>query len=141
MMMEAEHDGWSRHCSAPFFFSLKPDEDTSLHRGMAAQYADHPSRRSSIIHRRVPHFCDRHGIMMQEEVPAGGPETFSKTTDDIQHALEQNGFEQLRDIVQRFERSRERTRQAGIQRIVVDVVRRTKSSAITVEYLNEAATS
>lgn len=51
--------------------------------------------------RRVLDFCDRHGILMQEEVPAWGPETFSKTTDDVQHALEQNGLEQLREMIRR----------------------------------------
>ena len=51
--------------------------------------------------RRVLDFCDRHGILMQEEVPAWGPETFSKTSDEIQHALEQNGLEQLREMIHR----------------------------------------
>ena len=51
--------------------------------------------------RRVLDFCDRHGILMQEEVPAWGPETFLKTTDDLQHALEQNGLDQLREMVRR----------------------------------------
>ncbi|WP_109486303.1 glycoside hydrolase family 2 protein [Occallatibacter savannae] len=51
--------------------------------------------------RRVLDFCDRHGILMQEEVPAWGQETFLKTTDDVQHALEQNGLEQLREMIRR----------------------------------------
>ena len=51
--------------------------------------------------RRVLEFCDRNGILMQEEVPAWGPETFSKTSDEVQHALEQNGLEQLREMVHR----------------------------------------
>ena len=51
--------------------------------------------------RRVLDFCDRHGILMQEEVPAWGSETFSKTSDDVQHALEQNGLEQLREMIRR----------------------------------------
>ncbi len=51
--------------------------------------------------RRVLDFCDRHGILMQEEVPAWGPETFSKTSDDVQHALEQNGLEQLHEMIHR----------------------------------------
>ena len=51
--------------------------------------------------RRVLDFCDRHGILMQEEVPAWGPETFAKTSDDVQHALEQNGLEQLREMIRR----------------------------------------
>jgi len=51
--------------------------------------------------RRVLDFCDRHGILMQEEVPAWGPETFSNTSDEVQHALEQNGLEQLREMIHR----------------------------------------
>ena len=51
--------------------------------------------------RRVLDFCDRHGILMQEEVPAWGPDTFWKTSDDVQHALEQNGLKQLREMVRR----------------------------------------
>ena len=51
--------------------------------------------------RRVLDFCDRNGILMQEEVPAWGPDTFSKTSDDLQHALEQNGLEQLQEMVRR----------------------------------------
>ena len=51
--------------------------------------------------KRVLDFCDRHGILMQEEVPAWGPETFWQTSDEIQHALEQNGLEQLREMVHR----------------------------------------
>lgn len=51
--------------------------------------------------RRVLDFCDRHGILMQEEVPAWGPETFSRTSDEVQHALEQNGLEQLREMIHR----------------------------------------
>lgn len=51
--------------------------------------------------RRVLDFCDRHGILMQEEVPAWGPETFSMTSDEVQHALEQNGQEQLREMILR----------------------------------------
>ena len=51
--------------------------------------------------RRVLEFCDRHGILMQEEVPAWGPDTFSKTSDDVQQSLQQNGLEQLREMVRR----------------------------------------
>jgi beta-galactosidase len=51
--------------------------------------------------RRVLDFCDRNGILMQEEVPAWGYETFAKTSDDVQHALEQNGLEQLREMIDR----------------------------------------
>ena len=51
--------------------------------------------------RRVLDFCDRHGILMQEEVPAWGWESFNKTSDDVQEALEQNGLEQLREMIAR----------------------------------------
>jgi len=51
--------------------------------------------------RRVLDFCDSHGILFQEEVPAWGPDTFRDTTDDVQSALEQNGLEQLREMIAR----------------------------------------
>ena len=51
--------------------------------------------------RRVLDYCDRYGILMQEEVPAWGPKTFANTSDQEQHALEQNGLEQLREMVTR----------------------------------------
>jgi beta-galactosidase len=51
--------------------------------------------------RRVLDFCDRHGILIQEEVPAWGPDTFRDTTDETQRALEQNGLEQLREMIAR----------------------------------------
>ena len=51
--------------------------------------------------KRVLDFCDRNGILMQEEVPAWGAETFLNNTDEVQHALEQNGLEQLREMIAR----------------------------------------
>jgi beta-galactosidase len=51
--------------------------------------------------KRVLDFCDRNGILMQEEVPAWGPETFLNTTDEVQRSLEQNGLEQLREMIAR----------------------------------------
>jgi beta-glucuronidase len=51
--------------------------------------------------RRVLDFCDRHGILFQEEVPAWGPETFHETSDEVQRALELNGLEQLREMIAR----------------------------------------
>jgi beta-galactosidase len=51
--------------------------------------------------RRVLDFCDRHGILMQEEVPAWGPDTFRETSDETQHALEENGLDQLRAMISR----------------------------------------
>ena len=50
---------------------------------------------------RVLDFCDRNGILMQEEVPAWGPQTFKNTTAETQSQLEQNGLEQLREMVSR----------------------------------------
>jgi beta-galactosidase len=50
---------------------------------------------------RVLDFCDRHGILMQEEVPAWGPFTFHDIGDELQRQLEQNGLEQLREMVAR----------------------------------------
>ena len=49
--------------------------------------------------RRVLDFCDRNGILMQEEVPAWGPETFSKIDPALQTQLTANGLEQLRELI------------------------------------------
>jgi beta-galactosidase len=51
--------------------------------------------------KRVLDFCDENGILMQEEVPAWGEATFSDTTPELQHQLEQNGLEQLREMIAR----------------------------------------
>lgn len=51
--------------------------------------------------RRVLEFCDRNGILMQEEVPAWGPATFAGTSDELQAQLERNGLEQLREMISR----------------------------------------
>jgi beta-glucuronidase len=51
--------------------------------------------------KRVLDFCDRHGILMQEEVPAWGSETFANNSQQMQNQLEQNGLEQLREMVAR----------------------------------------
>ena len=51
--------------------------------------------------RRILDFCDRHGILMQEEVPAWGPFTFENISDALQHQLEENGREQLQEMVAR----------------------------------------
>ncbi len=50
---------------------------------------------------RVLDYCDRHGILMQEELPAWGPETFANTSDEMQSQLERNGLEQLREMIAR----------------------------------------
>jgi beta-glucuronidase len=51
--------------------------------------------------KRVLDFCDRNGILMQEEVPAWGPDTFDKTSDELQKQLETNGLEQLQEMIAR----------------------------------------
>ncbi|MGA7858932.1 MAG: glycoside hydrolase family 2 TIM barrel-domain containing protein [Terracidiphilus sp.] len=51
--------------------------------------------------RRVLDFCDRHGILMQEEVPAWGSFTFENISQELQGQLEQNGLEQLGEMVAR----------------------------------------
>jgi len=51
--------------------------------------------------RRVLDFCDRNGILFQEEVPAWGKETFLDLDDEVQLALEQNGLEHLREMIAR----------------------------------------
>jgi Glycosyl hydrolases family 2, TIM barrel domain/Glycosyl hydrolases family 2, sugar binding domain/Glycosyl hydrolases family 2 len=49
--------------------------------------------------RRVLEYCDRNGILMQEEVPAWGPMTFSKIDADLLVQLTVNGLEQLREMM------------------------------------------
>jgi beta-glucuronidase len=51
--------------------------------------------------KRVLDFCDRHGILMQEEVPAWGSFTFENISAQLQSQLETNGLEQLREMVGR----------------------------------------
>jgi beta-galactosidase len=51
--------------------------------------------------KRVLDFCDAHGILMQEEVPAWGPTTFENTSPQLQSQLETNGIEQLQEMVSR----------------------------------------
>jgi beta-galactosidase len=51
--------------------------------------------------KRVLDFCDRHGILMQEEVPAWGSFTFHNIPAELQSQLETNGLEQLREMVAR----------------------------------------
>ena len=50
--------------------------------------------------RRVLDYCDRHGILMQLEVPTWGPETFKEKTADPLPALMQNGLDQLREMIE-----------------------------------------
>jgi beta-galactosidase len=51
--------------------------------------------------KRVLDFCDSHGILMQEEVPAWGPSTFENITAALQSQLEANGKEQYQEMVER----------------------------------------
>jgi len=49
--------------------------------------------------RRVLEYCDRHGILLQEEVPAWGADTFKGMTDVVDQQIMQNGLEQLREMI------------------------------------------
>ncbi len=51
--------------------------------------------------RRVLDFCDRHGILMQGEIPAWGPETFKGMAGEPSGEIMQNGLEQLRGLIAR----------------------------------------
>jgi len=51
--------------------------------------------------KRVLDFCDRHGILMQEEVPAWGAFTFQDISAELETKLQLNGVEQLREMVAR----------------------------------------
>jgi beta-glucuronidase len=50
---------------------------------------------------RVLEYCDRHGILLQEEVPTWGSQTFSGMGDQPSPEIMQNGLEQLREMIQR----------------------------------------
>ena len=51
--------------------------------------------------KRVLEYCDRHGILIQTEVPAWGWNTFEGMTNEPAPAIMQNGLEQLREMVAR----------------------------------------
>jgi beta-galactosidase len=51
--------------------------------------------------RRVLDYCDRHGILIQTEVPTWGPETFKGMGTEPSEVILQNGMEQLREMVAR----------------------------------------
>jgi beta-galactosidase len=51
--------------------------------------------------KRVLDYCDRHGILMQSEVPAWGPDTFKGVTTQPDAAIMENGLEQLREMISR----------------------------------------
>ena len=48
--------------------------------------------------RRVLDYCDRHGILIQTEVPTWGPKTFEGVGEQPAEAIMQNGLEQLREM-------------------------------------------
>ena len=51
--------------------------------------------------RRVLDYCDRHGILIQTEVPTWGPDTFKNMGAQCDRDLMENGLEQLRDMIAR----------------------------------------
>ena len=51
--------------------------------------------------RRLLDWCDRHGIMIQVEVPTWGPGTFKGMTQDPDTEIMDNGLEQLREMIRR----------------------------------------
>jgi beta-glucuronidase len=51
--------------------------------------------------KRVLDYCDRHGIFIQTEVPAWGPDTFAGMKDDPDPEIMENGLEQLREMIAR----------------------------------------
>ena len=51
--------------------------------------------------KRVLDYCDRHGILFQEEVPSWGGATFEGMTNEPSPAIMQNGLEQLREMITR----------------------------------------
>jgi beta-galactosidase len=51
--------------------------------------------------KRVLEYCDRHGILIQTEVPAWGPDTFKGMQDEPAAEIMQNGLEQLQEMIAR----------------------------------------
>ncbi len=51
--------------------------------------------------KRILDYCDRHGILMQTEVPAWGGGTFDGMTDQPDAEIMENGLEQLREMIAR----------------------------------------
>ncbi|HSB17085.1 MAG TPA: glycoside hydrolase family 2 TIM barrel-domain containing protein [Bryobacteraceae bacterium] len=51
--------------------------------------------------RRVLDYCDRHGILIQTEVPSWGTKTFEGMGDTPSHEILENGLEQLREMIGR----------------------------------------
>jgi beta-galactosidase len=51
--------------------------------------------------KRVVDYCDRHGILMQTEVPVWGPDTFEGMSGQPDADIMENGLEQLREMIAR----------------------------------------
>jgi beta-galactosidase len=51
--------------------------------------------------KRVLEYCDRHGILMQTEVPAWGYDTFQGMAEEPDADIMQNGLEQLQEMIAR----------------------------------------
>jgi beta-galactosidase len=51
--------------------------------------------------KRVLEYCDRHGILIQTEVPAWGPNTFKGMQEEPAAEIMQNGLEQLQEMIAR----------------------------------------
>ncbi|HWR53343.1 MAG TPA: glycoside hydrolase family 2 TIM barrel-domain containing protein [Bryobacteraceae bacterium] len=51
--------------------------------------------------KRVLDYCDRHGILIQTEVPSWGPDTFKGMAKEPSAEIMQNGLEQLREMITR----------------------------------------
>jgi glycosyl hydrolase family 2 len=51
--------------------------------------------------KRVLDYCDRHGILIQEEVPAWGGQTFEGMVNEPSPEILSNGLEQLHEMIQR----------------------------------------
>jgi beta-galactosidase len=51
--------------------------------------------------KRVLDYCDRHGILMQTEIPAWGPDTFNGMSAAPDADILENGLEQLREMIAR----------------------------------------
>lgn len=50
--------------------------------------------------RRLLDWCDLHGMLVQLEVPTWGAETFQKMSPELEQALQENGLEQLREMIE-----------------------------------------
>ena len=51
--------------------------------------------------KRVLDYCDRHGILIQTEIPAWGPDTFKGMAAALDADILENGLEQLREMIAR----------------------------------------